>query len=203
MNEKIAIVITLILLSATISLPCLAQDVQDEPEKVRIRGAKIGLTSGFYYKGADELSKELYGAGNLMYGGYVGADVVWRLEVRFEISSFNDKGATSISKKEILFSMFQYMLGARFRILNSEKISPYIGAGLSPGSYKEEVPHASYEYSDKLEKSYYFEAGLYFRILGKLYGDFNIRQVKADVSPFDEEIHLGGTRAGFGIEYRF
>ncbi|MFC2160959.1 outer membrane beta-barrel protein [Acidobacteriota bacterium] len=200
-TKLIAVVITLTLLAA-LSVPSFAQDDQNAEQEF-IKGVKLGFYLGFFHK-PDELSKELYGTGNLIYGGYFAFDFVWRFEVRVELNRFKDKGTLSVSEEEIQFSQTQYRFGTRFRVLGGvRKINPYIGTGIGPSTYKEEVPERLKDYSGTIRGSYYVETGVYSPLKSKLHLDFNIRYIKADVDPFDEVIHLGGIRFGFGIEYRF
>lgn len=201
--KKIIAIAFIVTLLATLSLPSLAQDDQNDEQQRHIKTVRLGLFLGFFNK-PDELSKELYGSGNLMYGSYFVFDLGWRFEARVELNHFRDKGKTTVSKEEIRFSMTQYLLGTRLRILGGDrKINPYIGAGIGPSTFKEEVPTRSVEYSGTIRGSKYFEAGIYSRLKGKFHLDFNFRYLKADVDPLDEVIHLGGIRFGVGIEYRF
>ena len=51
--------------------------------------------------------------------------------------------------------------------------------------------------------SYLAETGVYFKFMTKVHVDLNLRYISANTKSFDQEIQLGGFRAGIGIGYTF
>lgn len=163
--------------------------------------AKVGLYIN-YYAISDSIYRDLYGSGNLMFGGSISLEMIRKLEIRAEGNYFRDKGKMSVTEEELTFTINQIIVGIRFRVFESKKFSPYLGAGVDFFSYKENYPDRFEDVSDSTT-GFHIEVGNYYNLAPRFHLDFNIRYIKADAKPFKEGIGLGGLKAGVGIEYRF
>jgi len=155
-----------------------------------------------YYAISDSLFKDLYGTGNLMFGGQVSFEIIEKYEIRGEVNYFRDTGKMPITEEEIKFTFMPIVLGMRYKVLKVSLISPYLGAGVDFISYKEDVPDRFEDVSESTT-GYHVEAGSYIKMTGRFYIDLNVRYIKADVEPFDEKIKLGGIRVGLGFVISF
>jgi outer membrane protein W len=53
-----------------------------------------------------------------------------RLELRAEANYFRDKGEMTKTKEEITFTIIPIVLGVRYKVLEFNRLSPYLGAGV-------------------------------------------------------------------------
>jgi len=166
-------------------------------------GGRFGV-SGFlgYYSVNDSIYKETYGNGNLMYGGSISLGIATKLEVRAGVYYFQDLGAMTFTEEEIKFVFIPLDLSLRYKIIETNRLSPYIGAGIDLCFYKESLPERFQEVSETAV-GFHAEVGTYVRLFRGFHLDINARYLKADVEPYEERIGLGGFRVGIGLEYRF
>jgi opacity protein-like surface antigen len=155
-----------------------------------------------YYTVTDSLYKDVYGAGNIMFGGSLSYEVLKSLELRAEASYFKQKGEMTLSQEEITLTLIPLILGARVYFFEFNPLTIYLGTGMDFYAYKEKLPDRFEEVSESTI-GYHLEAGSYVNIWRKVYLDMNFRYIKADAKPFDETINLGGFRAGIGIGFQF
>lgn len=155
-----------------------------------------------YYTVTDSIYKDIYGSGNLMFGGSLSYEVLKKLEIRAEANYFKQKGEMTISQEDITLTIMPIVLGARIRFIELNKLSFYLGAGIDFYSYKEELPDRFEDVSESTT-GYHLEAGTYLNIFQRVYLDVNFRYIKADTKLFDETIKLGGIRTGIGIGLQF
>lgn len=163
-----------------------------------------GLGSGCYlnyYSVADSIYKDVYGSGNLMFGGYLSYEVIRKLELRVEANYFQDKGKMTLSQEEITFTLIPLVFGVRFRVIK-RNLCPYLGVGVGVYSYREMLPDRFEDVSDSTI-GYHVEGGSYLNLTRRFYLDMNVRYILANAKPFEETIKLGGFRAGIGIGYWF
>jgi hypothetical protein len=66
---------------------------------------KLGLTAG-YYLPSDSAYKDLYGQGNLMFGGSLGFELIRKLEIRLEGGYFQDSGKMNLTEEGLKLSFF-------------------------------------------------------------------------------------------------
>jgi len=163
--------------------------------------AKAGISLGYYYP-SDSVFKDVYGSGNLMFAGSASLDLTKKLEIKAEYNLFRDKGEMTITEEELTFSINTVLLGIRYNIFKSKNLNPYLGAGVDFISYKEDYPERFEDVSDSCT-GFHVEVGNYFSIGRKFHLDLNLRYIKADAEPFEEELGLGGIRFGIGIEFLF
>jgi opacity protein-like surface antigen len=187
--KKIMVAFTALFTLVSTSQPCFAESF------------KIGGCVN-YYSVADSLFKDVYGKGNLMFGGALSYEPIRMLELRAEAHFFKQKGEMTISKEEITLTMRPIILGARIRFVEINRLSPYIGIGVDFYSYKEKIPDRFDDVSEHTT-GFHVEGGFYVDAIHSLYLDVNIRYTKADTKPFDETVKLGGIRAGIGFGIQF
>jgi hypothetical protein len=162
---------------------------------------KLGLSFN-YYAVSDSIFKEIYGKGNLMFGGIVSIEPIRKVEIRLEANYFKDKGDMAVTGEELNFSIFSIVTGVRYLLFKENLLNPYLGVGIDFYNYKENYPERFEDVSESTT-GYHGEGGIYLHLGCGFQIDFNIRYIKAAADPFDENIELGGLRAGASIEYRF
>jgi len=161
---------------------------------------RLGLSAG-YYMPSDSAYKDLYGQGNLMFGGSLGFELIRKLEVRLEGGYFQDSGKMNLTEEDLKLSFFAGSLGARFRFVDGKALQPYIGAGVAMYSYKEDLP-ARLEDVSKTAVGFQGEAGIYYVLTSKILLDLNFRYILMNAKPFNESVKLGGLRAGLGVAFQ-
>jgi opacity protein-like surface antigen len=187
--KKIMVAFTALFTLVSSSQPCLAESF------------KIGGSVN-YYSVTESIYKDVYGKGNIMFGGTLSCEPVRMLELRAEANYFHQKGKMTISKEEITLTIIPIVLGARIRFIETDRLSPYIGIGVDFYSYKEKLPGRFDDVSEHTT-GFHVEGGFYVDAIHSLYLDVNIRYTKADTEPFDETVKLGGIRAGVGFGIQF
>lgn len=156
-----------------------------------------------YYSVNDSAFKDAYGIGNMMFGASLSANLSKRFELRGEINYFSAKGEMTLSKEEITYTLMPIVVGLRFRVFETKRISPYLGAGIDFCSYKEIVPERFGGDISGSKTGIHGEIGTYISLSNKIQIDVNFRYTKAAIEIFDREREIGGFRAGVGLEYRF
>jgi len=162
-------------------------------------GIKAGGSIGHYFI-ADSIYKDTYGSGSLIYEGSLSYDLSRHLEIRAAIGYFKDTGETTLTGEEIKFSMIPVVIGMRVKLVKRGKLDPYFGLGLDFYSFKERARLGNTSGSTT---GFHLEGGTYVALGQRFHIDINLRYVKADAQPLDEEIRLGGWRAGVGMGYSF
>jgi opacity protein-like surface antigen len=162
---------------------------------------RLGIMAG-YYMPSDSAYKDLYGQGNLMFGGSFGFEFIRKLEIRLEAGYFQDSGKMNLTEEDLKLSFFAGSLGARFRFVDGKALQPYIGAGVAMYSYKEDLP-ARLEDVSKTAFGFQGEAGIYYALSAKILLDLNFRYVLMNTKPLNESVKLGGLRAGLGVVFQF
>jgi len=166
------------------------------------QGFKAGVSLA-YNSVNDSAFKDAYGTGNLMFGASLSADLAKKLELRAEINYFSAKGEMTLSEEEITYTLTPIVAGLRFRVIETKRISPYLGAGIDFCSYKEKVPERFGGDITGSKTGIHGEIGTYVHLSQKLQIDVNFRYLSAKTEVLDKERELGGIRAGVGVEYRF
>jgi len=130
--------ITVLLLATTFLLP-LSAPAQEEEPPLRLPRFSIGLLAG-QYLAADELFKEVYGSGGLVYGASLGFDFYRTEEVSigavFEARRFTCTGASTYSATETKIGLTPLSLGIEVR-LTRPVFGIWLGGGLDYISYRE------------------------------------------------------------------
>ena len=162
---------------------------------------RLGLMAG-YYMPSDPAYKDLYGQGNLMFGGSFGFELIRKLEIRLEGGYFQDSGKMNLTEEDLKLSFFAGSLGARYRFVDGKALQPYVGAGVAMYSYKEDLP-ARLEDVSKTTVGFQGEAGIYYVLTSKILLDLNFRYVLMNTKPLNESVKLGGIRAGLGVVFQF
>lgn len=155
-----------------------------------------------YYSVTDSIYKDTYEKGNLMFGGSLSYEVMRRLELRAEGNYFRDKGEMTKTNEEITFTIIPIVLGVRYKVLELNRLSPYLGAGVDFYFYRENLPPRFEDVSDSTI-GFHIEVGSYVNVMHGFYLDLNVRYIRANAKSNDETIKLGGFRAGIGIGYCF
>lgn len=166
------------------------------------QGFKAGVSVA-YNSVNDTAFKDAYGKGNLMFGASLSVNLENRWELRGEINYFSAKGEMTLSKEEITYTLTPIVAALRFRVFETKRISPYLGAGLDFCSYKEKVPERFGGEISGSKTGIHGEIGTYVYLGQKLQIDINIRYLGAKTEVMDNDRELGGIRAGLGLEYRF
>jgi len=162
-------------------------------------GFRAGGSVG-YYSVADSIYKDTYGSGNLIYGVFLSYDFLRIFEIRGGVSYFRDKGEMTLTKEKIEFSMIPVVIGMRIKLIDTKKLSPYLGAGVDFYSFKEKARIGDTSCSTT---GFHVEGGSYIALGQRFRFDLNFRYAKASTRPFDETINLGGWSAGVGVGYSF
>jgi len=173
---------------------CLVQPALSGP-------LKLGLSAG-YYMPSDSAYKDLYGQGNLMFGGSFSIEFIRKFEVRVDGGYFQDSGKMNLTKEDLKLSLLAGGLGVRLRFVDAKRLRPYVGGGLVICAYKEDLPPRLEDVS-KTAVGFQGEAGTYVSLTQRMLLDVNFRYVFMNVKPADEAVKLGGIRAGLGIVYQF
>jgi opacity protein-like surface antigen len=153
-----------------------------------------------YYSVLDSIYRDTYGSGNLMYGVFLGCDLMRNFELRGEVGYLKDKGEMTLTKEEIKFSIIPVVLGVRIKLAEIKNLSPYLGAGIDFIFFKEKARIG--DTSDSTT-GYHVEGGSCISLGRGFTIDLNLRYVKADAKPYDETMKLGGFRVGIGGSYSF
>ncbi len=148
------------------------------------------------------LYRDLYGTVNPKFNLGFGFNMFKRVEIRFEVSYFQDKGGTSVTDEETIFKYTSYGAGLRIRFLQTKSQSIYLGAGFKYCPYSEEVPERFNDYSDKAT-ALCVELGNYWYLNNTFYLNLNGRYSFLKVAPLKEDINLGGVQVGVGIGIRY
>jgi opacity protein-like surface antigen len=165
---------------------------------------RLALTAG-YYMPSDSAYKDLYGQGNLIFGGSLGFEFIRKLEIRLEGGYFQDSGKMNLTEEDLKLSFFAGSLGARFRFVDGRALQPYVGAGVAIYAYKEDLP-ARLEDVSKTTVGFQGEGGIYYALSAKILLDLNFRYVLMNTKPFaysGESVKLGGLRAGLSVVFQF
>ncbi len=162
-------------------------------------GFRLG-GSGGYYAVADSLYKDAYGSGSFMVGGFIGYDLNKFFELRGEVGYFRDTGEMTLTGEEIKFSIIHVVVGMRFKPLKIRNLNPYLGAGFDFYFFKEK---ASLGDTSDSTTGFHVETGTTIALGRRFHVDLNLRYVKADATPYDETVRLGGWRTGIGVGYSF
>lgn len=187
--KKITFLLTSILTLMILSHPAFSQ-------KLKAGGALN------YYTVTDSIYEDVYGKGNLMFGGSLSYEVLKRLELRAEANYFKQKGEMTLTQEEITLTLIPIVLGTRVYFFEFTQLSIYLGTGINFYAFKERLPDRLGDVSESTI-GYHLEAGTYVNIFRKVYLDVNFRYIKADAKPYEETINLGGFRAGIGIGFQF
>jgi len=162
---------------------------------------RIGLTAG-YYMPSDSAYKDLYGQGNLMFGGSFSFELIKKLEARLDAGYFQDSGKMNLTKEDLKLSLLAGGLGVRLRFVDAKLLRPYVGGGLIIYAYEEDLPPRLEDVS-KSAFGFQAETGTYIGLTQRLWLDVNLRYVVMNAKPLREAVKLGGIRAGLGIVYQF
>lgn len=162
---------------------------------------RLGFSAGYYIP-SDSAYKDLYGQGNLMFGASLGFELIRKVEIRLEGGYFQDSGKMNLTGEDLKLSFFAGSLGARFRFIDGKALQPYVGAGVTMYSYKEDLPPRLEDVS-KTAVGFQGEAGIYYALSAMVLLDLNFRYVSMNTKPFSESVKLGGLRAGLGVAFQF
>lgn len=200
MKKSTAAIIALFVFFTSIQFSSGLSTQDPDRGSVTVRGFKAGAHTGFYFL-SDSLLEDIYGSGSFMFAGSISLELIRNLEFRGEYNYFHDRGAMTISKEELEFTINDIVLEARYRFFSKQKLSPYLSAGVDFISFKEVYPERLGVYADKVNGTH-FGTGVYLKLNKRFNLDLNVRYIDADVEPFDEVVKLGGIRAGIGMEIR-
>ncbi len=170
-------------------------------ENISAKNIKIGCLLNYYFI-ADSTYKDIYGNGNIMVGGSVSYEISRNLELRGELNYFRDKGKMTLTKEKITFTIIPIVCALRYKVIELNKQTVYLGAGLNYYYYREKLPPRFKEVDDAT-MGYHFEIGSCLNLSQRFYMDFDLRYIFAKASAYEEKMKLGGIRAGIGIGYDF
>ena len=81
----------------------------------------------------------------------------------------------TLSKEEITYTLTPIVAGLRFRVFDTKRISPYLGAGIDFCSYKEKVPERFGGDITGSKTGIHGEIGAYVHLSRKFQIDVNVR----------------------------
>ncbi len=159
---------------------------------------KIGPYAG-YLRPHDMLLKQIYGDGDVIYGGRLGIHVWNGFYVWLSASQYKVISKTTFSEDKTTLSLFSACAFLRYS-LRLGFLSPYAGIGFTKLSFKEES--ALGNVSGNGNNSAY-EGGFEIRMNRHLILDLGARYDTIKVEPTGFEIDLGGLQAGVALLVSF
>jgi hypothetical protein len=164
---------------------------------------KVGSHANYYFP-KDPVYKKVYEEGGPMFGGFLIYKLRENIEIIVEVGSFQKKGRTTITEKEVKFTLTPIVLGMRVRMINTKILEVYGGGGVVFCFFTEKLPEEYFE-EDVAESGigFRFESGSYFHLSRILSININLWYLKLDVKPFDRTVNLGAFGGGIGLVLRF
>ncbi|MCP4158416.1 MAG: outer membrane beta-barrel protein [bacterium] len=194
--KKVIVLLVVLLVSFTL--------VSAEEDCAR---GKFSLTVGAGMRNFSEtLYEDVYDKGGVSFNIDFGVKIMKSLEVFLHSDLFSVDGELTYTQETTTLKITPMELGARFLFGGKSdsckaKFFPYIGAGAGYYMYKEESVIGTI---DEKKLGFFFEGGLRFYALGKVFIDAKVKNVMLTVeSESGADIKLGGFSymGGIGITF--
>lgn len=102
----------------------------------------IGVEGG-YFASDDENLKDLYGTGNVVFGGNIGYKIAKNLELISGVNFYSDEGQTSLTEENIKLKLTHLRFGG-FYSFTPEGFSTIAGVGLDVCFVSEDNPISNF-----------------------------------------------------------
>ena len=159
---------------------------------------KIGPYAG-YFRPHDMLLKQIYGDGDVIYGGRLGIHVWNGFYIWLSASQYKIISKTTFSEDKTTLSLFSACAFLRYS-LRLGFFSPYAGVGFTKLSFKEESDLGNVTGNGSNTA---YEGGFEIRMNRNFILDFGARYDTIKVKPTGFEIDLGGVQAGVALLVSF
>lgn len=153
---------------------------------------------GTCFNPTDHAFKDIYGSG-FMYGGELGVELWFGLDVWFEGKYFNKSGETSLTREKTEITLLP-LSGGLMADIDLGFFSVYLTSGLTYLLYKESSPIG--EVSGHTW-GWLVRTGAYFDISNAVFLDVQIAYSDAKLQSPDLKTDLGGLAFGAGLGFRF
>jgi hypothetical protein len=194
-------------ISAAAGAPAAAIAAQAEPVAAReTTGSqskeypliKIGPYAG-YFRPQELLLKQIYGEGDVIYGGRLGVHIWNGFYLWLSGSQYKVISKTTFSEDRTTLTLLSTSAFLRYGLRLGFFI-PYAGIGFSHLSFKEEAEIGNVSGSGS---NTVYEGGFELRLNRHFYMDFTARYGVIKVNPTGFEIDLGGLQAGVALLVSF
>ncbi len=166
---------------------------------------KVGPYGGFY-RPTNALFKEIYGEGDVLYGGCLGLRIWKGFYLWLSLAQFKSIGGTTFTEDKTTLTLIPASAFLRFEV-GQGAIIPYAGVGYTFLSFEEESESVGGHNKDS-GGDLALEAGFEFKINRHVYIDLGARFTRIQfatenpVNP-DEMLDLGGLQAGISLLISF
>jgi outer membrane protein W len=154
---------------------------------------KVGVTSGYFIP-SNDIFREVYD-GDLVYGLKLGVHVWNGLYAYVSGLQYKKFSETTYTGDITRLTLNPIYLSLRYTAPLG-KANPYVGGGYTYLKFKEESTIGDIEDSGN---GYYLEAGIEFNLSSRFILDLNAGYNSVSITPFKEEIDLGGAFAGLSF----
>jgi hypothetical protein len=168
------------------------------PRRKKYPLIKIGPYAG-YLRPHDMLLKQIYGDGDVIYGGRLGVHVWNGFYIWLSASQYKVISKTTFSEDKTTLSLFSTCAFLRYS-LRLGFFSPYAGVGFTKLSFKEESALGNVSGNGNNTA---YEGGFEIRMHRNFILDFGARYDTIKVEPTGFEIDLGGLQAGVALLVSF
>lgn len=159
---------------------------------------KIGPYAG-YLRPHDILLKQIYGDGDVIYGGRLGIHVWNGFYAWLSASQYKVISKTTFSEDKTTLSLFSMCAFLRYS-LRLGFLSPYVGVGFTKLSFKEESTLGNVSGNGNNTA---YEGGFEIRMSRNIILDLGARYDTIKVEPTGFEIDVGGLQAGIALLVSF
>lgn len=161
---------------------------------------KVGPYAGYFQPKSVPL-KEIYGKGDVLYGGRLGVHVWQGLYFWLSASQYKVISKTTFTEDKTTLTLLPVHAFVRYSFALGF-FNPYLGAGFNYLSFKEESVIGNVKGSSS---NLSLEAGFELKVNRHFSLDFGARfdQIKIKPENIDEEIDLGGLQAGICLLISF
>lgn len=154
---------------------------------------KVGVSSGYFIP-SNEIFKEVYD-GDLVYGFKLGVHVWNGFYMYASGLQYKKFSETTYTGDITRLTLNPIHLMLRYTAPLG-KANPYIGGGYTYIKFKEESTIGEIDDSGN---GYCLEAGIEFNLSSRFILDLNAGYSSVSITPFDEEVDLGGAFAGLSF----
>jgi hypothetical protein len=168
------------------------------PRRKKYPLIKIGPYAG-YFRPLDMLVKQIYGKGDVIYGGRLGVHVWNGFYLWLSASQYKVISKTTFSEDKTTLSLMSTCAFLRYS-LRLGFFSPYAGVGITKLSFKEESALGNVTGNGNNTA---YEGGFEIRMNRHFVLDLGARFDTTKVNPTGFEIDLGGVQAGIALLVSF
>jgi hypothetical protein len=163
---------------------------------------KAGPYAG-YFQPQDTEFKNIYGDGDVLYGGRLGFHAWKGLFLWLSLSQYRVISKTTFTGDKTTLTLMPFSVFLRYN-LGRKFVIPYAGIGYTFLSFKEESDFVGGRVKGK-GSNFSLETGFELKVNRHFYVDFGARfdQVKFKPEKIDQEIDLGGLQAGISLLLSF